>query len=93
VLNDALVEGMRIVGIDFVPEVPLAADSMNGGTEILRPLLPKAARYVGIALLMKRLGIDHVDRIRLRGVRQSDRRQIRDHSWMISDCDLGLGGK
>ena len=45
VLNEALVEGMRIVGIDFrdgilfVPEVLLAANSMKGGMEILRPLL------------------------------------------------------
>ena len=44
-LNEALVEGMRIVGIDFrdgilfVPEVLLAANSMKGGMEILRPLL------------------------------------------------------
>ena len=44
-LNYALVEGMRIVGIDFrdgilfVPEVLLAANSMKGGMEILRPLL------------------------------------------------------
>ncbi|MGH8230518.1 MAG: B12-binding domain-containing protein, partial [Steroidobacteraceae bacterium] len=45
VLNDALVAGMRIVGIDFrdgilfVPEVLLAANAMKGGMEILRPLL------------------------------------------------------
>src|SRR6266852_4722887 len=45
VLNDALVEGMRIVGIDFrdgilfVPEVLQAANAMKGGMEILRPLL------------------------------------------------------
>jgi methylmalonyl-CoA mutase cobalamin-binding domain/chain len=45
VLNDALVEGMRIVGVDFrdgilfVPEVLLAANAMKGGMEILRPLL------------------------------------------------------
>ena len=45
VLNDALVEGMRIVGIDFrdgilfVPEVLMAANSMKGGMSILRPLL------------------------------------------------------
>ncbi len=45
VLNDALVEGMRIVGIDFrdgilfVPEVLLAANSMKAGMQILRPLL------------------------------------------------------
>ena len=44
-LNDALVEGMRIVGIDFrdgilfVPEVLLAANAMKAGMEVLRPLL------------------------------------------------------
>lgn len=45
VLDTALVEGMRIVGIDFrdgilfVPEVLLAANAMKGGMAILRPLL------------------------------------------------------
>ncbi len=45
VLAEALVEGMRIVGIDFrdgilfVPEVLLSANSMKAGMEILRPLL------------------------------------------------------
>src|SRR6476659_3091822 len=45
VLNAALVEGMRIVGIDlrdgilFVPEVLLAANAMKAGMEIRRPLL------------------------------------------------------
>ena len=45
VLTEALVEGMRIVGIDFrdgilfVPEVLLAANSMKAGMTILRPLL------------------------------------------------------
>ena len=45
VLTQALVEGMRIVGIDFrdgilfVPEVLLAANAMKGGMVILRPLL------------------------------------------------------
>jgi methylmalonyl-CoA mutase cobalamin-binding domain/chain len=45
VLQEALVEGMRIVGIDFrdgilfVPEVLLAANSMKAGMKILRPLL------------------------------------------------------
>ncbi len=45
VLNEALVAGMRIVGIDFrdgilfVPEVLLAANAMKAGMEILRPLL------------------------------------------------------
>ena len=45
VLDEALVEGMRIVGIDFrdgvlfVPEVLLAANAMKAGMEVLRPLL------------------------------------------------------
>ena len=45
VLGEALVEGMRIVGIDFrdgilfVPEVLLAANAMKAGMAILRPLL------------------------------------------------------
>ena len=45
VLTEALVEGMRIVGIDFrdgilfVPEVLLSAGAMKGGMTILRPLL------------------------------------------------------
>src|SRR5690606_8035512 len=45
VLNEALVEGMRIVGEDFrdgilfVPEVLLAANAMKAGMTILRPLL------------------------------------------------------
>ena len=44
-LTKALVEGMRIVGIDFrdgilfVPEVLLAANAMKAGMFILRPLL------------------------------------------------------
>ena len=45
VLDEALVEGMRIVGVDFrdgilfVPEVLMAANAMKGGMAILRPLL------------------------------------------------------
>jgi len=45
VLDEALVEGMRIVGIDFrdgilfVPEVLLSANAMKAGMEVLRPLL------------------------------------------------------
>jgi methylmalonyl-CoA mutase cobalamin-binding domain/chain len=45
VLNEALVAGMTIVGIDFrdgilfVPEVLLAANAMKGGMAILKPLL------------------------------------------------------
>ncbi len=54
VLNDSLVEGMRIVGIDFrdgilfVPEVLLAANAMKAGMGILRPLLAETgAERVG----------------------------------------------
>jgi methylmalonyl-CoA mutase cobalamin-binding domain/chain len=45
VLDEALVAGMTIVGIDFrdgilfVPEVLLAANAMKGGMAILKPLL------------------------------------------------------
>lgn len=45
VLNEALVGGMTIVGVDFrdgilfVPEVLKAANAMKGGMEILKPLL------------------------------------------------------
>ncbi len=57
VLTEALVEGMRIVGIDFrdgilfVPEVLLAANAMKAGMKILRPLLaetgaPKTGKMV-----------------------------------------------
>ena len=56
-LTEALVEGMRIVGIDFrdgilfVPEVLLAANAMKAGMAILRPLLaetgaPKIGKMV-----------------------------------------------
>lgn len=54
VLKEALVEGMRIVGIDFrdgilfVPEVLLAANAMKAGMTILRPLLAETgAKPVG----------------------------------------------
>lgn len=54
VLTDALVEGMRIVGVDFrdgilfVPEVLLAANAMKGGMAILRPLLAETgAKPIG----------------------------------------------
>jgi 5-methyltetrahydrofolate--homocysteine methyltransferase len=54
VLNDALVAGMRIVGIDFrdgilfVPEVLLAANAMKAGMAVLRPLLAETgAEAVG----------------------------------------------
>ena len=57
VLTKALVEGMRIVGIDFrdgilfVPEVLMAANSMKAGMGVLRPLLaetgaPKMGKMV-----------------------------------------------
>ena len=57
VLTKALVEGMRIVGVDFrdgilfVPEVLMSANAMKGGMAILRPLLietgaPKMGKMV-----------------------------------------------
>src|SRR6478672_12884743 len=57
VLTQALVEGMRIVGIDFrdgilfVPEVLMSANAMKAGMFILRPLLaatgaPKLGKMV-----------------------------------------------
>ena len=58
VLSEALVEGMRIVGIDFrdgilfVPEVLLAANAMKAGMAILRPLLAETgAEPVGKVVL------------------------------------------
>ncbi len=58
VLSKALVEGMRIVGIDFrdgilfVPEVLLSANAMKGGMAILRPLLAETgAPPVGKAVI------------------------------------------
>jgi len=57
VLTKALVEGMRIVGVDFrdgilfVPEVLMAANAMKKGMDVLRPLLaetgaPKMGKMV-----------------------------------------------
>ena len=58
ILDEALVEGMRIVGIDFrdgilfVPEVLLAANAMKGGMTILRPLLAETgAPPIGKAVI------------------------------------------
>ena len=54
VLDESLVEGMRIVGIDFrdgilfVPEVLLAANAMKAGMALLRPLLAETgAKPIG----------------------------------------------
>jgi corrinoid protein of di/trimethylamine methyltransferase len=57
ILTKTLVEGMRIVGVDFrdgilfVPEVLLSANAMKAGMQILRPLLaetgaPKVGKMV-----------------------------------------------
>ena len=57
ILTQSLVEGMRIVGVDFrdgilfVPEVLMAANAMKAGMAILRPLLietgaPKIGKMV-----------------------------------------------
>ena len=71
VLNDALVEGMRIVGIDFrdgilfVPEVLLAANAMKGGMAILRPLLAETgAEPIGknlVGMMLEGAGFEVVD--------------------------------
>ena len=57
-LADALVEGMRIVGIDFrdgilfVPEVLMSANAMKGGMAILRPLLAETgAQSIGTVVI------------------------------------------
>ncbi len=48
VLSDVLVEGMRIVGLDFrdgvlfVPEVLRCANAMKGGMGLLRPIMAKS---------------------------------------------------
>ena len=70
-LDDALVEGMRIVGIDFrdgilfVPEVLLAANAMKGGMEILRPLLAETgAPPIGknlVAMMMEGAGFEVIN--------------------------------
>ncbi len=58
VLNDALVGGMNIVGVDFrdgilfVPEVLMAANAMKAGMAILRPLLVETgAKPIGKAVI------------------------------------------
>lgn len=58
VLDEALVEAMRIVGIDFrdgilfVPEVLLAAKAMKAGMAILRPLLAETgAETIGSVVI------------------------------------------
>jgi methanogenic corrinoid protein MtbC1 len=70
VLQDALVEGMRIVGVDFrdgilfVPEVLLAANAMKAGMAILRPLLAETgAESVGnlVAMMLEGAGFEVVD--------------------------------
>ena len=57
-LGEALVEGMRIVGIDFrdgilfVPEVLLAANAMKAGMALLRPLLAETgAKPIGTMVI------------------------------------------
>ena len=58
VLDEALVAGMTIVGVDFrdgilfVPEVLMAANAMKGGMNILRPLLAETdAPPIGKAVI------------------------------------------
>lgn len=58
VLDQGLVAGMDIVGVDFrdgilfVPEVLMAANAMKGGMEVLRPLLTETgAERVGTIVI------------------------------------------
>ena len=58
ILDDGLVAGMDIVGVDFrdgilfVPEVLMAANAMKAGMEVLRPLLTETgAPRVGTAVV------------------------------------------
>ena len=58
VLNEALVGGMNVVGVDFrdgilfVPEVLMAANAMKSGMTILRPLLAETgAEPIGKAVI------------------------------------------
>ena len=58
-------------------------------TDVRAIQLAKAALYAGIALLMERLGIDHVDRIRLAGAFGSHIDvKYAAILGMIPDCDL-----
>ena len=70
VLTEALVEGMRIVGIDFrdgilfVPEVLMSANAMKAGMAILKPLLaetgaPRVGKMV-IGTVKGEIGRAHV---------------------------------
>src|SRR3954462_15046477 len=66
VLNDALVEGMRIVGIDFRdgiffgPEVLRAANAMKAGMAVLRPLLAETgAEPIGKVVIGTVKGDNH----------------------------------
>src|SRR3990167_2288789 len=71
VLDEALVGGMGIVGVDFrdgilfVPEVLMAANAMKGGMEVLRPLLSQAgAESVGknlVCMMMEGAGFEVID--------------------------------
>src|SRR5690348_2288115 len=83
VLNDALVEGMRIVGIDFrdgilfVPEVLLAANAMKAGMAILRPLLAETgAEPVGKVVIGTVKGDIHDIGKNLVGMMLEDRKSV-----------------
>jgi methylmalonyl-CoA mutase cobalamin-binding domain/chain len=76
ILTKVLVEGMRIVGVDFrdgilfVPEVLLAANAMKGGMFILRPLLAEVGTVKGdihdigknlVGMMMEGAGFEVID--------------------------------
>jgi 5-methyltetrahydrofolate--homocysteine methyltransferase len=66
VLDEALVAGMTIVGVDFrdgilfVPEVLMAANAMKAGMELLRPILADTgAKPIG--MMMEGAGFEVID--------------------------------
>ncbi|MGA2709232.1 MAG: ASKHA domain-containing protein [Steroidobacteraceae bacterium] len=83
-------------GPNRAAEQQQGADSNRGAVEMkitqtdVRAIqLAKAALYAGIALLMERLGIDHVDRIRLAGAFGSHIDvKYATILGMLPDCDL-----
>ena len=79
ILTKALVEGMRIVGVDFrdgilfVPEVLMSANAMKAGMVLLRPLLAETgAPKVGKMVIGTVKGDIHDGRCWFRGDRSRD---------------------
>ena len=70
-------------------QTPGAVEMKITQTDVRAIQLAKAALYAGVALLMERLGIDHVDRIRLAGAFGSHIDvKYATILGMVPDCDL-----